>query len=73
MRTDIKPPKCGIEMIKRFESCELVAYPDPGTGGDPWTIGWGNTRWDDGRPVKKGDVITARGADDLLYSGSRSL
>lgn len=67
MRTDIKPPKCGIEMIKRFESCELVAYPDPGTGGDPWTIGWGNTRWEDGRPVKKGDVITAKGADGLLY------
>ena len=43
----------GIALIKRFEGCRLSAYPDPGTGGAPWTIGWGhtgpdvtaNTRW----------------------------
>ena len=40
----------GIALIKRFEGCARVrgdgrfkAYPDPGTGGDPWTIGWGAT------------------------------
>lgn len=33
----------GIALIKRFEGCRLAAYPDPGTGADPWTIGWGAT------------------------------
>jgi len=40
----------GIALIKRFEGCALrqpdglyEAYPDPGTGGAPWTIGWGST------------------------------
>jgi len=40
----------GIALIKRFEGCAKLrkdrlveAYPDPGTGGDPWTIGWGAT------------------------------
>lgn len=37
-------------VIKEFEGCarrmedgRLHAYPDPGTGGVPWTIGWGST------------------------------
>lgn len=33
----------GIALIKRFEGCELTAYPDPISGGDPWTIGYGCT------------------------------
>ncbi|MCB5426260.1 lysozyme [Altererythrobacter sp. CC-YST694] len=40
----------GIALIQRFEGCARLrpdglyeAYPDPGTGGDPWTIGWGTT------------------------------
>ncbi|MBU7580289.1 MAG: lysozyme [Porphyrobacter sp.] len=40
----------GIALIKRFEGCArlrpdglIEAYPDPGTGADPWTIGWGAT------------------------------
>lgn len=40
----------GIALIQRFEGCARLrpdgfyeAYPDPGTGGDPWTIGWGAT------------------------------
>lgn len=45
----------GMELIKRFEGCGrsrhdgmLEAYPDPGTGGAPWTIGWGATGSDIG-------------------------
>ena len=30
-------------LIKHFESCELKAYPDPKTGGAPYTCGWGST------------------------------
>jgi len=33
----------GDELIRRFEGCRLDAYPDPATGGAPWTIGWGST------------------------------
>ncbi len=40
----------GIALIKRFEGCArlrtdgmIEAYPDPGSGGEPWTIGWGAT------------------------------
>lgn len=40
----------GLALIKRFEGCarartdgRFEAYPDPGTGSDPWTIGWGAT------------------------------
>lgn len=34
----------GIEMIKAHEGLVLYAYPDPGTGGAPWTIGYGHTK-----------------------------
>lgn len=44
----------GIALIKRFEGCARLrldgmveAYPDPGTGDAPWTIGWGATGRDD--------------------------
>lgn len=40
----------GVALIKDFEGCarkrpdgRIEAYPDPGTGGAPWTIGWGAT------------------------------
>ena len=40
----------GMALIMRFEGCGRIradglveAYPDPGTGGAPWTIGWGAT------------------------------
>ncbi|WP_299191474.1 lysozyme [uncultured Erythrobacter sp.] len=40
----------GTALIKRFEGCARLrrdglveAYPDPGTGAEPWTIGWGAT------------------------------
>ena len=26
---------------KRLPNGDCCAYPDPGTGGDPWTIGYG--------------------------------
>jgi lysozyme len=33
----------GLVRLKIDEGCELVAYPDPKSGGDPWTIGYGCT------------------------------
>ncbi len=64
--TTTKIPNCAISLIKRFEGCELQAYPDPLSGGAPWTIGWGSTVDENGKIFKKGDVITQARADDLL-------
>jgi GH24 family phage-related lysozyme (muramidase) len=53
------------KIIKAWEGCRLEAYPDPGSGGDPWTIGWGTTRVN-GAPVRQGDKISQALADELL-------
>lgn len=59
----------GLGLIKQFEGCRLSAYPDPGTGGDPWTIGYGWTQPVDGKPVKRGMKIDQETADRLLRCG----
>jgi len=53
--------QAGLNIIKSFESCKLVAYPDPGTGHLPWTIGYGSTKG-----VTQGMVITQAQADQRL-------
>jgi GH24 family phage-related lysozyme (muramidase) len=60
------PVALALPLIKEFEGCKLTAYPDPGTGGEPWTIGWGTTTYASGKAVKPGDTITQRVADELL-------
>ncbi|MGG7931354.1 lysozyme [Klebsiella aerogenes] len=59
----------GIALIKGFEGCRLTAYPDPGTGGTPWTIGYGWTLPVDGKPVRPGMTIDQATADRLLKTG----
>ena len=54
--------KDGLHLTEGFEGCRLIAYPDPGTGGDPWTIGYGHT----GPDVHPGMTITLEQAEDLL-------
>lgn len=51
--------QAGIDLIKFYEGCERQAYPDPATGGEPWTIGWGHT----GPEVHKGLVWTKAHCD----------
>lgn len=41
------------------EGCRLTAYPDPVSGGDPWTIGYGAT----GPGITSGTVWTQERAD----------
>ncbi|MEZ5749680.1 MAG: lysozyme [Caenibius sp.] len=59
----------GIALIKRFEGCArrradgmVESYPDPGTGGAPWTIGWGAT----GQGIGPGTIWTQQQCDDRL-------
>ena len=51
------------ELIKQFEGCKLVAYQ---CSAGRWTIGYGNTFFEDGTPVKPGDRITQERAEKLL-------
>jgi len=46
--------KC-FELVKHFEGCKLVAYPD---SAGLYTIGIGTTVYPDGKPVKKGQTCT---------------
>lgn len=62
---DLKTSQVGIDLIKQFEGLRLNAYPDPGSGGAPWTVGYGATQID-GRPVRPGETITQEKADELL-------
>jgi len=52
----------GRALIERNEGLRLDAYPDPATGGDPWTIGYGDT----GPDVVEGLTITKEEADERL-------
>lgn len=54
----------GKELIKSFEGLELRAYPDPATGGAPWTAGYGHT----GADVKPGMAVTQEMANAWLDS-----
>ena len=64
----------GIALIQRWEGCarrrsdgRYEAYPDPGTGGDPWTIGWGAT----GKDITSGLIWTQAQCDARLEQDLR--
>jgi len=61
--TPVQTSAAGIKLIHQFEGCKLTAYPDPGTGGAPWTIGWGSTTDENGKPIAPGTVWTQERAD----------
>lgn len=61
-----------LKIIREFEGFEAKSYPDPGTGGQPFTIGWGSTRMPDGSSVRPTDVISRTEADLLLAQQVRS-
>lgn len=60
--TDVrKLGAAGEKLIKKWEGYatdlkdgRVQAYPDPATGGAPWTIGWGST----GPDIKRGTIWT---------------
>jgi len=57
-----------LKLIATFEGFVDHAYPDPASGAEPWTIGYGFTSLD-GRPVQPGDTISQAEADAQLLSG----
>lgn len=67
---NMRPSLAAIRLAKSSEGLSLIAYPDPGTGGEPYTIGYGSTVG-----VLKGDVISLDQAEarldrDLLNAAS---
>jgi len=54
----------GWQLLRRWEGCRLAAYPDPASGGDPWTIGYGHT----GADVVPGLVISQQQAEAWLVA-----
>lgn len=59
--TGLKLGPKGIALIQKWEGYakdigggRVQAYPDPATGGAPWTIGWGST----GADITKGTIWT---------------
>jgi lysozyme len=53
----------GKDLIKFYEGCKLVAYKCSAAKD---TIGYGNTFYEDGRPVKPGDKISQERANELF-------
>jgi len=54
----------GIPIIRKFEGLKLKAYLCPSS---VWTIGYGNTFYENGSKVQEGDKITLDRADKLLF------
>ncbi|MGH6992425.1 MAG: glycoside hydrolase family protein [Caulobacteraceae bacterium] len=55
--------------IERDEGCREVAYPDPLSGGEPWTIGYGQT----GPDIIEGTVWTFAECDAALTAALNEL
>jgi GH24 family phage-related lysozyme (muramidase) len=55
-------------LAKKIGNNQVQAYPDPGTGAEPWTIGYGTTYLDidKGIKVSQGDIITIAKAEELF-------
>ncbi len=51
-----------LTLIRQREGCRLSAYPDPASGGEPWTIGYGHT----GAEVRPGLTISREQAERWL-------
>ncbi|CAB5218800.1 COG3772 Phage-related lysozyme (muraminidase) [uncultured Caudovirales phage] len=59
----MKPSQNCINLIKKFEGCRLKAYKCP---AGLWTIGYGNTQWQDGQSIKEGQELSLYKAESLL-------
>jgi len=57
----------GLKIIKNFEGLSLSAYRDV---AGVWTIGYGSTRYHDGRRVKPGDRLASELQADALFKNT---
>ena len=59
----MKLNKESSDLIKYYEGCKLRAYQ---CSAKKWTIGYGNTFYEDGKAVKMGDAVTQQKAEQLF-------
>ncbi|TFF34508.1 lysozyme [Mucilaginibacter psychrotolerans] len=59
----------GIALIKNFEGLRLNAYRDV---AGIWTIGYGSTRYHDGKTIKPGDKLTGEAQASALLANTLS-
>jgi lysozyme len=57
----------GAKLIKSFEGIRLTAYRDV---AGVWTIGYGSTRYHDGRTVKPGDKLVTEIQASALFTNT---
>ena len=62
MNEELSYDHSGMDLTEDAEALRLTAYPDPGTGGVPWTNGYGHT----GPDVFEGQVIDQAQAVEWL-------
>jgi GH24 family phage-related lysozyme (muramidase) len=58
-------PRQAVAIVKHYEGLRLQAYDD---GVGVWTIGYGTTRYPNGKAVQRGDTITNAEADAYLQN-----
>src|ERR1700685_2425658 len=57
----------GLDLIISFEGFSSKPYPDPATKAEPYTIGYGSTRYENGSKVSLSDMeISKDRAKSLL-------
>ena len=59
----------GFRIIKNFEGLRLTAYRD---AAGVWTIGYGSTRYHDGKQVRPGDKLASEIQADALFRNTLS-
>ena len=63
----MKVSQKGLDLIAKFEGIRLVAYK---CSAGVWTVGVGSTRYEDGSPVKAGDVLENEAAAYKLFANT---
>lgn len=56
-----------INLIRKYEGFSEKAFPDPDTGAEPYTLGYGTQFYPDGSPVKRGQFCTKEKALEYLF------
>jgi len=56
-----------INLIRKYEGFNEKAYPDPCTGVEPYTFGYGTQFYPDGSPVKQGQRCSKEKALEYLF------
>jgi lysozyme len=56
-----------VNLIRKYEGFNEKAYPDPSSGGEPYTIGFGTQFYPDGSPVKRGQCCSKEKALEYLF------